>query len=60
MYLYGFCQNVWLLTRIPLNSKNIYIHTIYQCIAINFSCCFLYEFHLCYYYPPLEDLIFGS
>ena len=54
MYFYGgFRQAVWLLTTIPLNFiysylffKN-YVHIIYQyCIATNFSCCFLEEFHL--------------
>ena len=55
MYFYrGFCQAVWLLTRIPLNFIYSYIplffnhiHIIYQYrIATNFSCCFLEEFHM--------------
>ena len=52
MYFDGSCQTFWLLTGIPLNFiytsffKKIYIHIIYPyCIATNFSCCFLKEFH---------------
>ena len=48
MYFYGFCQTVWLLTGIPLNFiYTSFLHIIYQhCIATNFSCYFLEEFHL--------------
>ena len=55
MHFYGFCQTVWMLTGIPLNFTYVYLfffflnytHIIYQyCIATNFSCCCLEEFHL--------------
>ena len=71
MYFYGFCQTIWLLTGIPLNSiyiyiyisflkKIIYIWFINSVLLPTSYAAFWKNFTWCFYYPPLDELIFGS
>ena len=51
MYFYGFCQTIWLLTGIPLNSIYIYIYLFLKKL-------YTYDLSIVYCYQLLM-LLFG-